>query len=395
MLRHCQSEAQLSRASSMLSDRGVVRAAEPRLVTALMKSLDQHVGVTCTDATGDITFVNEAFCRISGYTPTELLGHNHRLLRADHHPRDFFAELWRTIARGEVWRGEITNRAKDGSEYWVIAIVAPIADGALLGASYVALYTDITQQKRQALAELERSRTELARCHEELQQYAYVASHDLQEPLRAIVGCGQLLRQEYAEATSDATARQLLDHMIDGGQRLQQLVLALLAYSRVASCSWRRVPSSAQSALQQAIERLDASIQASAATIEAHDLPTVSCDPQQLILLFQNLLENAIKYRAVAPPVIRISAELDGDHWRFSVADNGIGIERQYSERVFVLFQRLHARGKYPGSGVGLTICRKIVEQHGGKIWVESEKTRGTTFHFTLPTPESTNLAKA
>jgi chemotaxis family two-component system sensor kinase Cph1 len=393
-MRHCDSEPQLSRASSRPPDRSVAQKPDPGLLTALMRSVDQHVGVTCTDATGDITFVNDAFCRISGYASAELLGRNHRVLSAGHHPRDFFAQLWRTIARGEVWRGEMMNRAKDGSAYWVGAIVAPVVDGASLGASYVALYTDITQQKRDSFAELERHRAELGRCHEELRQYAYVASHDLQEPLRAIVSCGQLLRQEYAEATTDATARQLIDHMIEGGQRLQEQVLALLAYSRIASRPSLRISTSSGLAIEQAMERLDTSIEANAATIEARDLPTVSCDPHQLVQLFQNLLDNAIKYRAAEPPSIRVSAERDGNFWRFSVADNGIGIDPQYSERIFVLFQRLHARGKYPGSGVGLTVCRKIVEQHGGRIWLEPDEGHGTTFHFTLPAHESTPLVE-
>jgi two-component system, chemotaxis family, sensor kinase Cph1 len=395
MRRHCDPEAQLSRASSAPPDRSVAQALEPRLLTALMRSLDPIFGVTCADATGNITFVNEAFCRISGYAPDELLGRSHRVLGSGHHPHDFFAELWQTVTRGEVWRGEILNRAKGGGDRWVSAIVAPLGESSSLGASYVALYTDITPQKREALAELERQRAELRRCNEELRQYAYVASHDLQEPLRAIVSCGQLLRQEYADATTDATARQLIDHMIEGGQRLQEQVLALLAYSRIASRPSLRIAASTRSALEQAIERLTGAIQASATTIEAHDLPVVSCDPHQLVQLFQNLLDNAIKYRSAEPPIIRVSAELDGGFWRFSVADNGIGVDGQYAERIFVLFQRLHARGKYPGSGVGLTVCRKIVEQHGGKIWVEPQNGRGTTFHFTLPAHESTPLVEA
>jgi chemotaxis family two-component system sensor kinase Cph1 len=366
-------------------------------MTALMSAFDQHVRVSCTDRAGIITFVNPAFCRSSGYTPAELLGQTHRLLRSNRHPPEFFANLWRTIARGDVWRGEMHNRAKDGSEYWVAATIAPLAAGPSLGSSYIALCTDITQRELEAQAQIERQLRELGRLHakvarsdEELRQYAYVASHDLQEPLRAIVGCGQLLRQEFAAAISDQTARQLLDHMIEGGQRMQQLVLALLAYSRVASRASCRVFTSSQIALEQAIRELDSSIRASGATIEAHGLPNVSCDPQQIALLFQNLLENAIKYRGNERPVIRVSAALDGDSWRFSVADNGIGIDPQYSERVFVLFQRLHARGKYQGCGVGLSVCKKIVERHGGNIWVESDEGKGTTVSFTLSAREST-----
>jgi PAS domain S-box-containing protein len=364
-------------------------------MTALLAAFDQHVSVSCTDRTGIITFVNPAFCRSSGYTSGELLGQTHRLLRSSQHPPEFFANLWQTISGGNVWRGEMHNCAKDGSDYWIAATIAPLASGPSLSSSYVALCTDITPLGLEAQAQLARQRTELARRDEELRQYAYVASHDLQEPLRAILGCGQLLRQEYADAISDETARQLLDHVIEGGQRMQQLVLALLAYSRVASRTSCRILSSSQLALGQAIQELDATIRETGAAIEAHDLPAVSCDPQQIALLFQNLLDNAIKYRGSERPVVRVSAALDGEYWRFSVADNGIGIEPQYFARIFVLFQRLHARGKYPGCGVGLSICRKIAERHGGNIWVESETGKGSTFCFTLPARTSAPIDEA
>jgi PAS domain S-box-containing protein len=348
-------------------------------------ALDQHAIVACTDSAGVITFANPACCRVSGYTREELIGRGHDIVSAAHHASEPVRELRQKLARGESWRGELQLRAKDGAEHWVAASVAPLAGGTREASHYVAVCIDITQNKLATLADLERQRSELARSHEELEQYAYIASHDLQEPLRAIVGCGQLLREEYATVTHDETARQLLDHMIEGGQRMQRLVLALLDYSRLDTRELRRVCASSHDALGHAIRLLETTIAEAGATIESSELPSVSSDPQQLVQLFQNLLDNAIKYHGTERPVIRVSVSRDGDFWRFSITDNGIGIERQYFERIFVLFQRLHARSKYPGTGVGLALCKKIVEGHGGRIWVDSEQGSGATFHFTLP----------
>jgi chemotaxis family two-component system sensor kinase Cph1 len=385
MLRHDQSQAEVPGVGSEVKQRALDAARDPRLRTDLASALDQHALVACTDRNGIITFVNPACCRVSGYTREELIGTSHAILCAEPYEGEPLRELWQKLVRGESWRGELQLRSKDGAEHWLAASVAQLAGNTREAPHFVAVCIDITPTKLATLAALERQRSELARSHEELGQYAYVASHDLQEPLRAIVGCGQLLRDEYASVTHDETARQLLDHVIEGGQRMQRLVLALLAYSRLSTRELRRVCVSSHDALGQAIQRLGTTIEGAEATIEARDLPAVSSDPEQMVQLFQSLMENAIKYRGAERPIIRISATRDGDFWRFSITDNGIGIDRQYFERIFVLFQRLHARNKYPGTGVGLALCKKIVEGHGGRIWVDSEHSRGATFHFTLP----------
>jgi chemotaxis family two-component system sensor kinase Cph1 len=385
LLRHHRSQPEIPRVSSEAKQRAIETARDPRLPAELASALDQHAIVACADRAGLITFVNPACCRVSGYTREELIGKGHDILRAEHHEGEPVRALWQKLAQGESWRGELQLRAKDGAEHWVAASVSPLAGSTREASHYVAVCIDITQNKLATLAELERQRSMLAHCNEELEQYAYVASHDLQEPLRAIVGCGQLLREEYATGTHDDTARQLLDHMIEGGQRMQRLVLALLAYSRLGTREPRRVRISSRDALDQALRLLGTAIEEAGATIEARDLPAVSSDPEQIVQLFQNLLENAIKFHGTERPVIRVDATRDGDFWRFSITDNGIGIDRQYFQRIFVLFQRLHARNKYPGTGVGLTLCKKIVEGHGGRIWVDSEHSRGATFHFTLP----------
>jgi two-component system, chemotaxis family, sensor kinase Cph1 len=355
------------------------RTAE--LGTSLMHALDEHALVACADGAGRITFANSAFCRASQRTRHELLGEHVRSIDAGLQPPELQRAIWETISRGESWRGELRGRAKDGSAYWVAATVAPLATGSPGERQYVLIAADITQAKLRSITERSRERAELERGWDA--QYAHAASHDLQEPIRAIVSCGQLLQTEYA-ANIDETMRQLIDHMVDGGQRMQRLVLGLLAYSRLGTQAPRLVPVSSREALQQAAGQLKSKLQETGASIDVGELPSVLSDPPELVQLFYNLLSNALEYRAERSPVIQVSAALDGDCWRFSVADNGIGIEERSFARIFALFQRLHTRARYDGTGLGLSMCKKIVERHGGRIWVESESGRGATFHFTL-----------
>jgi len=351
------------------------------LSASVTAALDRHVAVACADGAGRVTFVNHAFCRLSGYSREELIGQDHRLLDSGYHPREFFAELYQTVSGGGTWTGEIKHRAKGGTDYWVAATVTPLDGGATPSGHYLCICTDITHAKRRALQEMEQHQ-ELLRQGDE--QYAYAASHDLQEPLRAIVGCGQMLQECTPQA--DPTVSQLLVHTIEGGKRMQRLVSELLAYARVGTHRPRLARVSSHDAFAQATERLKATIEASGAEIEGRDLPAVLADSQQLADLFYHLVNNALTYRGAERPAIRVRAELDGAFWKFSVADNGIGIDQASHRRIFMLFQRLHARHEYPSAGVGLSVCKKIVERHGGRIWVESERGRGATFFFTLPT---------
>lgn len=285
---------------------------------------------------------------------------------------------------GEVLRGDdqpITGA--DGSIEWINWEVRPwhALDGNVGG---LMIFTQRTSARKRLELELERQKAELERSNKELEQYAYIASHDLQEPLRAVVACGQLLMQQ-ASTGLEPMARQLVEHMVEGGMRMQQLVSDLLAYSRAGTQERRSMAVDTGAVLRQAMQQLEIAIAESRACIEADGLPVVWADPAQLVQLFQNLLGNALKYRRAEPPRVSVSAALSGEFFEFCVADNGIGIERQYFDRIFVLFQRLHTRAAYPGTGIGLSLCRKIVERHGGRIWLDSEPGRGTTFHFTLP----------
>jgi two-component system, sensor histidine kinase and response regulator len=255
----------------------------------------------------------------------------------------------------------------------------------------VAVFVDLfkkTAEVRQLNAELERrveERTaELRRSNEELQQFAYVASHDLQEPLRMVTSYVQLLAQRY-QGQLDSEAQEFIGYAVEGAQRMKALIDDLLAYSRVNIRERLVVPTDSGAVLQQTLQNLHIQIAESGATVTADPLPTVSTDRMQLGLLWQNLLSNALKFRGQEPPRVHVSARRQGNEWVFSVRDNGIGMEPRHTERIFQMFQRLHTRQEYPGTGIGLAICKKIVERHGGRIWVESEPGQGTTFSFTLP----------
>jgi len=232
--------------------------------------------------------------------------------------------------------------------------------------------------------QLQKSNRELERSNSELQQFAYVASHDLQEPLRMVRSYTGLLARRY-QGKLDADADEFIAYAVDGARRMQELINDLLRYSRVETTGKDFTATDFEAILARTLTTLGLAIQESGARVCHEPLPTVSADEVQLGQLFQNLIGNGIKYRREGPLEIDVACRLEGSHWLFSVRDNGIGIEPQYYERIFTIFQRLHTREQYPGSGIGLAICKKIVERHGGKIWVESELGKGTTFYFTLP----------
>lgn len=256
---------------------------------------------------------------------------------------------------------------------------------------FVVTYTDVTEFKRaeETLArlneDLRANAEDLERSNGELEQFAYVASHDLQEPLRMVASYCQLLQRRYQDQL-DEDANEFIGFAVDGANRMQRLINDLLAYSRVGTQGKPLEPTDCAEIVQQALMNLRVAIDESDARVTTDQLPTLPADATQLVQLFQNLIGNALKFRAEIAPEVHVGVRQVDGNWQFSVRDNGIGIDPQYAERIFMIFQRLHGAGEYAGTGIGLAVCKKIVERHGGQIWMESEPGQGTTFHFTLPT---------
>ncbi len=224
----------------------------------------------------------------------------------------------------------------------------------------------------------------LQRSNADLQRFAYVASHDLREPSRMVINFLGLLERKYADGLDD-TARNYIRYAVDGSKRMEALIEDILAYSRVESRACPLRPMDAEEALAIALEDLSRVVEESGAKVTHDPLPTVMADRSQIVQLLENLIGNAIKYRGEARPLVHVQAVRKGDAWQFSVSDNGIGMDMAYAGKVFEMFQRLHSSTEYPGTGIGLAIAKKIVERHGGKIWVESEIGKGSRFFFTLP----------
>jgi signal transduction histidine kinase len=236
-------------------------------------------------------------------------------------------------------------------------------------------------------SELQRANEELVRSNAELEQFAYVASHDLQEPLRMVSSYLELLQRRYGDRL-DERAHVFIGYAVDGAVRMRTLINDLLAYSRVARRATERTPTDVTDCVREALLNLGVAIRESGAAVTHDPLPTVVGSPSLIATVFQNLIGNAIKFRRDEPPRVHVTADRDGAEWVFRVRDNGLGIPAEYHERIFTIFQRLHTRAQYPGTGIGLAICRKIVDQHGGRLWVESEEGKGSTFCFTLPAAE-------
>jgi PAS domain S-box-containing protein len=270
---------------------------------------------------------------------------------------------------------------ESGGRFFSVSIVP------VVNSDYANLYgSDITERK-QAEEVLERERAELARSNAELEQFAYVASHDLQEPLRMVSSYMQLLERRY-KGRLDQDADDFIGFAVDGAERMQHLINDLLAYSRVGTRGKPFEPISCNNVLELALDNLQLAIQDNKASVTHDPLPEVTGDEAQLVQLFQNLIANAVKFHREEKPQVHIGVQEGKKEWVFSVRDNGIGIDPQYAERIFVIFQRLHSRTQFQGTGIGLAICKKIVQRHGGRIWVESQPGKGATFFFTLPKKE-------
>jgi PAS domain S-box-containing protein len=331
-----------------------------------------------------LTFLSSRFVERTGIDPAPFIGRKRWEEAAPNLTESDWARHRAQLERHEPFFDfEMERVGPDGNSVWLSITGEPVfEDREFRG--YRGVGTDITDRKR-AQSVLRAAYDELARSNAELQQFAYVASHDLQEPLRMIGSYTQLLERRYGDKL-DADAHEFMDFIVDGATRMKQLIEDLLAYSRVGTRGKELRPIASQGALDRALVNLRVSIESSDAQITHDALPEVGADDTQLTQLFQNLLGNAIKFRKRDEPLrIHVGVQEADDGWRFSVADNGIGIEPQYFDRIFMVFQRLHTRDEYPGTGIGLAICKKVIDRHRGRIWVESAPGKGSTFFFTLP----------
>jgi len=363
-----------------ITERKKAEKARSHLASIVESSDDAIIG---TNHDGIIVSWNRAAEKLYGYSADEIVGKSISILLPEIYSNDFPLALEK-IGRGEkVYPQEIRVLRKDGQITDVSITVSPIKDanGRIVGASTIA--HDISRWKRME-DELRKTVGKLERSNAELEEFAYVASHDLQEPLRMISSFLQLLQMRY-EGQLDSEADEFIGFAVDGADRMRGLINDLLVYSRVNREEKKFEEVEMEKVLQNVLMNLKLSIDENKSEISYDPLPSVTGYDSQLVLLLQNLIGNAIKYRSEKPPKIHVSAEKEDDHWLFRVEDNGIGMDPQDSERVFQIFERLHTNDQYKGTGIGLAIAKRIVQRHNGRIWVESELGKGSKFYFTIP----------
>ena len=330
-------------------------------------------------------YCNAAFEKITGYATAEVLGRNCRFLQGTDHQQPGLDAIRQAIREGTEAKAELRNYRKDGSLFWNELYIAPVKDQQGRLTHFIGIQTDITQRKHQE-TELAHKTRELAQSNAELQQFAYVASHDLQEPLRMVASYTQLLGKRY-QGKLDKDADEFIGYAVDGATRMQRLIRDLLEYSRVGSENKSFERTDCEVVLRQVLDNLSASVRERHAEVTHDPLPTVHANPTHLTQVFQNLIGNALKFQGDAPAKIHVGAKTVPDGWEFSIRDNGVGIPADQLGRIFSIFQRLHGQSEYPGTGIGLAICKRIVEKYGGSIRVESELGKGSIFYFTLTTP--------
>ncbi|MFL5814923.1 MAG: sensor histidine kinase [Bdellovibrionia bacterium] len=358
--------------------------ATERELTNIRNALDRSAIVAITDPGGRIIHVNDKFCEISKYPRQELLGQNHRIINSGFHPPQFFVDLWKTISSGQIWEGEIRNRAKDGSIYWVYTTIVPFLNEKGTPYEYVSIRYEITSRK-QAEEQLIHYADKLEASNRELQDFASVAAHDLQEPLRKIQAFSDRLKTKYRDLLGD-DGKDYLDRMLGSAKRMQTLIDDLLSYSRITTKAQPFVSTDLNQVLREVISDLEVRIESTHGKIISSTLHTIDSDPSQMRQLLQNILSNALKFhKPETPPEIHIESEVKAGNCEIRIRDNGIGFEEKYLDRIFTIFQRLHGKSQYEGTGVGLAIVRRIVERHHGQVTAKSTPGHGTTFIINLP----------
>jgi PAS domain S-box-containing protein len=386
-----------------VSSRKALRDSEA-LYHSLVESLP--LSLFRKDVDGAFRFANRMFCQTLDLMPREVVGRTEFDFLPPEVAERYRGEELQVIGSGEVLERLEEHLSMDCGRHcrcgppdemeattetkFIQSLLAPVfdAEGRVVGTQgafwNATAWKRAERQLQKTAQNLARVNEELQRSNDDLQQFAYVASHDLQEPLRMVKSFTQLLQKRYHDRL-DADANDFITFAVDGATRMQGLIDDLLTYSRVSTRGKPLTETDCQAVLRKAIANLRAATDEADARVSYDSLPHVRADPTQLVQLFQNLIGNALKFRRAQPPRIHVWARYERGEWLFGVRDNGIGIDERHQERIFQIFQRLHTREQYPGSGIGLAVCKKIVERHGGRIGVESEVGVGSTFWFTLP----------
>jgi len=363
-------------------------------INDLKAALDEHAIVAITDPQGKITYVNDKFCSISKYSREELLGQDHRIINSSYHPKEFIRGLWDTIAQGHVWHGEIKNRAKDGTYYWVDTTIVPFLNDDGKPRQYVAIRADITERKRgeEEIRELNTQleqrvmlRTaELETANRELEAFSYSVSHDLRAPLRAMDGFSQAVLEDCAELLPEE-GRHYLRTIREGAQRMGALIDDLLTFSRLSRTPINKRQIDTAALVNHVLTEPGFKPDSRNIDLRIGELPACVGDPALLKQVWMNLLSNAFKYtRKREPALVEIGCRREDGADVFFVGDNGTGFDMRYASKLFRVFQRLHRAEDYEGTGVGLAIVQRIVHRHGGRVWADATINRGATFYFTL-----------
>ncbi|MCE7914773.1 MAG: PAS domain S-box protein [Nitrosomonas sp. PRO4] len=346
-------------------------------------ALGEYIGIAIVDACAKINYANKKFCLLSGYSCDELLDRNYCVLHSGFYCKEIEVTLQNTISSGLMWKENIKICTKEGICHWVDVTLSPAPDTMQSSTKYyIVMWADISDYK-QSEEKMRTQINELERSNNELEQFAYVVTHDLQEPLRAISSFVQLLKKYYNERLDDR-ANILISHVVSGIGRMQELIDDLLSYAQIDGT---QVPAEVDcdKLLNDVLADLSVIIHECNAVVTHDKLPVIKGIPFQLLQLFNNLISNGLKFRREQPPKIHIGIEENSTEWVFSVTDNGIGIEEHFLERIFKIFQRLHSRREYVGTGIGLSICKKVVEYHKGRIWINSKPNVGSTVFFSIP----------
>jgi PAS domain S-box-containing protein len=346
--------------------------------------------VDARDPEYPIVYVNPAFERMTGFSSEEAIGRNSRFLHGEDRDQSGVDRIRDAMREGREIREVVRNYRKNGDVFWNDVFISPLRDEGGEITHFIGILDDVTEKKyaekaREVYAKkLERLNGVLERQNKELDEFTYIASHDLQEPLRKLIAFSGLLKKDLGDELPETAAKDL--HFItDAAKRMETLIRDLLALSRSGRTALKRQRISLNDCADSAMDALSSRIEETGAKVSRDNLPEIWCDPAQVVQLYQNLLGNALKFVGSSSPVVRLAVEEVDGLYVFGVIDNGIGIAPEYQEAIFAPFRRLHGRTEYDGTGIGLSICRKVIERHGGKIWVESEPGKGSTFKFTIP----------